>query len=194
MKEKLKEHKSIQNMLVLALLVLLFILTSQTSIIAQPLCEGKQPTIVGTNGHDFLKGTNGPDVIHGLGGHDVINGLGGDDIICGGDGNDTILGRGGNDILRGENGHDVIWFWTGRHAERIPRFVDVITSQPYTDYELQVDEMCSQVAQGEAWIVYFLPINRISMPALPEILAYCQDPASLEFSDGVVIGQGLPAP
>ncbi|MBT8363814.1 MAG: hypothetical protein KJP23_03850 [Deltaproteobacteria bacterium] len=52
MKEKFKLLKPIENMLVLASLVILFILTTLTSAIAQPLCEGKVPTIVGTERHD----------------------------------------------------------------------------------------------------------------------------------------------
>jgi Ca2+-binding RTX toxin-like protein len=76
-------------------------------------CNGKMPTILGTEGHDFIEGTSGPDVIHGLGGNDVISGLGGDDIICGGDGMDVVGGGTGNDIILGENGHDSLWGGSG---------------------------------------------------------------------------------
>jgi lysophospholipase L1-like esterase len=73
------------------------------------LCNGKRPTILGTEGHDVINGTEGPDVIHGIGGIDIIRGLGGDDVICGGDGSDVIGSGSGNDIVLGENGHDAIW-------------------------------------------------------------------------------------
>lgn len=53
---------------------------------AYELCEGRAPTILGTDGDDALVGTPGTDVIDGLGGNDVIDGRGGDDIICRGPG------------------------------------------------------------------------------------------------------------
>jgi Ca2+-binding RTX toxin-like protein len=47
------------------------------------LCEGLQPTILGTSADDIITGTPGNDIIHGLGGNDHIDGNGGTDIICG---------------------------------------------------------------------------------------------------------------
>ena len=82
------------------------------------MCNGKKPTIIGTESHDFIEGTAGPDVIHGLGGIDVIIGLGGDDVICGGDGSDVIGAGSGNDIILGENGHDAIWGGSGNDTIR----------------------------------------------------------------------------
>ena len=52
---------------------------------AYQLCQGLEPTILGTSGNDELVGTPGRDVIHGLGGTDIIDGRGGDDVICRGD-------------------------------------------------------------------------------------------------------------
>ena len=66
--------------------------SAQGVIRAYELCEGLQPTLLGTGGNDVLTGTSGDDVIHGLDGDDVINGGGGNDTICGGEGNDTING------------------------------------------------------------------------------------------------------
>jgi hypothetical protein len=40
---------------------------------AQARCDGRLPTIVGTNGDDHLVGTHGPDVIIGRAGDDVID-------------------------------------------------------------------------------------------------------------------------
>ena len=77
-------------------------LTTSTS------CQGRTPTIVGTNNADSLTGTSGNDVIDGRGGNDIINGLGGNDTICGGDGDDTISGGAGNDGLSGGTGNDSI--------------------------------------------------------------------------------------
>ena len=64
-------------------------------------CDGRLPTIVGTEGFDELTGTNGPDVIAGLGGWDSIDGLGGDDVLCGGEGTDVLVGGDGDDRLFG---------------------------------------------------------------------------------------------
>jgi hypothetical protein len=66
------------------------------------LCKGLEPTILGTQGDDFLVGTAGDDVIIGLYGNDIIYGGGGNDIICGGFGNDLLWGGAGNDRLFGE--------------------------------------------------------------------------------------------
>ncbi len=65
---------------------------------AYQLCEGLEPTILGTSGDDILTGTPGRDVIHGLGGRDLIDGRGGDDVICRGEDSleisvDEILSR-----------------------------------------------------------------------------------------------------
>ena len=76
---------------------------------AVPTCDGRQATIVGTDGPDVLHGTPGNDVIWGGGGNDVIYGLGGNDVICGGPGNDVIHGGAGNDRIYGGPGNDVIY-------------------------------------------------------------------------------------
>ena len=63
-----------------------FVSGSRTPVVrAYRLCEGLEPTILGTSGNDVLVGTPGRDVIHGLGGRDLIDGRGGDDIICRGE-------------------------------------------------------------------------------------------------------------
>jgi len=71
-------------------------------------CHKETPTIVGTEGNDFLVGTAGVDVIHGLGGNDTIMGFGENDIMCGGDGDDKIFGGDGNDTAIGGKGNDFI--------------------------------------------------------------------------------------
>ncbi len=70
------------------------------------ICNGLEPTIIGTEGNDILTGTPGPDVISGLGGNDRIFGQGGDDVICGGEGDDELRGSLGDDRLFGEAGND----------------------------------------------------------------------------------------
>jgi Ca2+-binding RTX toxin-like protein len=69
-----------------------------------PRCHNARPTIVGTEGAEFLRGTPGRDVILGLGGDDEIVGSLGNDIICGGPGADQIHGGRGNDIVDGGAG------------------------------------------------------------------------------------------
>ncbi len=72
------------------------------------LCEGKQVTIVGTNGKDTIEGTSRADVIYAGPGNDVVFGKGGNDTICGGTGNDTLVGGAGNDVLFGGLGNDAL--------------------------------------------------------------------------------------
>jgi hypothetical protein len=85
-----------------------FVSGSAPTVLPYGLCNGLEPTILGTDGPDELFGTDGPDVIHGFGGDDVIHGLAGDDVICGGDGADTIDAGPGRDRVFGERGFDTI--------------------------------------------------------------------------------------
>jgi predicted extracellular nuclease len=90
------------------------------SVVVEPeplLCQGLEPTLVGTEGDDVLRGGNGVDVIMGLGGNDTITGGNGADVICGGDGDDVLRGGNGDDVLlggagddelRGDNGSDTL--------------------------------------------------------------------------------------
>lgn len=82
------------------------------------LCQGLEPTILGTDGPDVIVGTEGRDVIHGFGGDDLIYGLGGDDVICGGAGSDTIYGGPGDDIIFGGAGNDTIYGGPGKDRIR----------------------------------------------------------------------------
>jgi Ca2+-binding RTX toxin-like protein len=82
----------------LLLIVLLFgiaAVASQdgASRVLTTMCEGREATIVGTEGNDVLSGTSGDDVISGLGGNDLIRGFAGNDVICGDAGNDTLWGN-----------------------------------------------------------------------------------------------------
>jgi len=79
---------------------------SATAVPAPQLCQGLEPTIVGTEGDDVLSGTTGVDVVMGLGGNDTITGGNGNDVICGGDGNDVVRGDNGDDVLLGGAGDD----------------------------------------------------------------------------------------
>lgn len=80
-------------------------------------CDGRVPTLIGTQGDDVLRGTAGPDVVHALSGDDTVTGLNADDVVCGGAGDDVLeggngadrlLGGSGDDVLRGGNGTDVL--------------------------------------------------------------------------------------
>ena len=85
------------------------------SVVATPaaaqqplLCNGHEPTIIGTDGDDILTGTQQADVIMGLDGNDTIEGLNGNDVICGNNGDDTIDGGNGVDWIGGGRGQDVL--------------------------------------------------------------------------------------
>ncbi len=73
-----------------------------------PLCNGLEPTVVGSPDGDIMNGTDGDDVIVGLDGDDEINSRLGNDTVCGGGGNDTLTGAAGNDTLLGEAGDDTL--------------------------------------------------------------------------------------
>ncbi|MCZ2817950.1 ExeM/NucH family extracellular endonuclease [Modestobacter sp. VKM Ac-2984] len=89
--------------------LLLGIDLQETAVEPEPeplLCQGLEPTLVGTDGDDVLRGGNGVDVIMGLGGDDVLTGGNGADVICGGDGDDVLRGGNGDDVLLGGAGDD----------------------------------------------------------------------------------------
>ena len=96
-------------------------------VLAYALCQGQQPTILGTSDDDEIAGTSGPDVIHGLGGDDVIHGLGGNDVICGGSGDDLLWGDAGNDRLVGGGGDDTLSGGDGNDALRGQRNRDALS-------------------------------------------------------------------
>ena len=76
-------------------------------------CQGRRPTIVGTNGRNMLAGTRRSDVIMALGGDDIVVGGRGDDVVCGGEGNDLLFGGQGNDRLLGGFGDDRLYGGNG---------------------------------------------------------------------------------
>ena len=85
-------------------------------------CDGRQATIVGTDGPDELIGTAGADVIQAFGGDDVIRAGRGRDVVCAGAGDDDVrAGRGkdrvfggpGDDRISGGRGGDRVWAGAG---------------------------------------------------------------------------------
>lgn len=83
-------------------------IVSSVPLTSDATCNGRAPTLTGTDEFDFIAGTPGTDVIQGLDGRDEIRGLAGDDMLCGGDGDDTIDGGSGDDVLEGQLGRDVV--------------------------------------------------------------------------------------
>jgi Ca2+-binding RTX toxin-like protein len=79
------------------------------TVIGVENCEGKAPTIFGTDGNDKIIGTDGNDVIVARGGSDQVWGVGGNDIICGGSGWDSMNGGDGDDRIIGGSGLDHAW-------------------------------------------------------------------------------------
>jgi Ca2+-binding RTX toxin-like protein len=70
---------------VVALGVLLLVwFPTDTSAVRRASCNGRQATIVGTDGNDRVRGTTGPDVIVARGGNDFVRSRAGNDVICGG--------------------------------------------------------------------------------------------------------------
>ena len=101
--------------LVLAV-VLIALPTPAVAAGTAPTCDGREATLVGTDGDDVLTGTDGPDVIVALDGRDEIAAGAGDDVVCAGPGDfvdlpdvegvrsEHVDGGDGNDRLFGEAG------------------------------------------------------------------------------------------
>lgn len=90
-------------------------------------CDGRVPTILGTNSADTIRGTDGVDVIAALGGEDVVTALRSGDVVCagagddevdGGNGRDALFGGAGDDVLRGGNGDDRLYGGRGHDVLR----------------------------------------------------------------------------
>lgn len=94
--------------LVVATLLFGFVQSSPVAAQEGEVCDGREPTIVGTSGPDDIDGTVEADVIVAGDGDDEIDGLAGDDTICAGPGNDLVDGRSGDDVLQGGPGDDVM--------------------------------------------------------------------------------------
>jgi Ca2+-binding RTX toxin-like protein len=100
-----------------------------------PLCEGKEATCIGTDGHDLIWGTDASDVIYAGAGNDVIQADAGDDTVCAGEGDDSIHGARGQDRIFGEGGTDWVFgamdddYLSGGEGD-----FDVIWGGPGVDY------------------------------------------------------------
>lgn len=136
-------------------------------------CNGVQPTIYGTSGHDLIVGTMAPDVIHGMAGDDNIKGAQSNDVICGGKGNDIILGgqgrdqnfgEAGNDIVRGGTGDDIVNGGIGNDAVAGDRGSDVAYGGKGYD-----------AATGGAFII--LPTPRSGRAVYYEVVEYILFPS-----------------
>ena len=92
-------------------------------------CKGERPTIVGTNGNDFLLGTPGRDVIQGLAGNDTVFALDGNDVICGNAGKDKLRGQDGDDAIKGNDGADSLKGGRGDDNLRGGRGPDVLKGE-----------------------------------------------------------------
>jgi hypothetical protein len=88
------------------------------TVTGTPGCEGREATITGTDGGEWLAGTDGDDVIATLGGRDNVMGRQGNDTICGGPGDDMLFGQEGDDVLIGEAGRDLLAGGPGRNVLR----------------------------------------------------------------------------
>lgn len=78
--------------------------------------NGKNNTIIGSNGDNRLNGFAGRDTLTGNDGRDTLNGGNKDDTLTGGKGNDKLFGGNGNDTLAGGNGRDLLVGGNGNDA------------------------------------------------------------------------------
>jgi hypothetical protein len=87
------------------------------------------------------------------------------------------------------NGVDVLGFLTGKNSINIPYKTFPITMQTNSLYDEQMDEMCSQIEERRALLVYFNQLSwRWYFPPLEKLASSCKLPISDSFSDGIVFG------
>ncbi|MEM5774780.1 MAG: hypothetical protein AAGU05_07220, partial [Anaerolineaceae bacterium] len=86
------------------------------------------------------------------------------------------------------NGDDVIRYKTGLQADALPQLFKSTTLVVNTQYQFQVKDLCKQVLQGQAVIVYFDRIGREYLPKEHEIQGRCQLPVLWDTEDGVIWG------
>lgn len=101
--------KPVSSALLTGTLLASFLASPVAAQSSESLCNGLEPTIVGTEGDDTIQGTYKDDVILALGGNDIVRGASGADVICGGAGDDEIYGDSQNDTIFGGAGNDTIY-------------------------------------------------------------------------------------
>ena len=87
------------------------------------------------------------------------------------------------------NGVDVLGFLTGKNTINVPYKTFPITMQTNSQYNKQMNEMCSQIEAKGALLVYLNQFSwRWYFPPLETIASSCKLPISHSFSDGIVFG------
>ena len=85
------------------------------------------------------------------------------------------------------NGVDALGFLTDKNSFNVPYKTFPITLQTNSLYGEQMDEMCSQIEEKGALLVYFNQLSwRWYFPSLEKLASYCKLPISHSFSDGIV--------
>jgi hypothetical protein len=87
------------------------------------------------------------------------------------------------------NGADVYRFWTGLEAIVLPKKIDETTLIPNDEYAEKLHNLCNDVKEGNATIIFFTDINRSSLPKLSELKSKCDLPILMELNDGYIFGQ-----
>ena len=86
------------------------------------------------------------------------------------------------------NGADAFRFWTGKEARMLPKKREETTLIPNDNYSEQLQNLCDDVKEGNAMIVFFTGISRSYFPKLSELKSKCDLPIRMELKDGYIFG------
>jgi hypothetical protein len=92
------------------------------------------------------------------------------------------------DVKIYSNGPDALQFLTGRSAILIPRSRSSVTLEPNQDHEEQLQDMCNEVGEGRAIVVYLKGVKRSNMPTQQELESTCVMPVLDRLNDGTIYG------
>ncbi|MBW6473971.1 MAG: glycosyltransferase family 39 protein [Anaerolineaceae bacterium] len=84
------------------------------------------------------------------------------------------------------NGSDVINFYYEKQTSSLPKKFNSNTSLQNANFEIEIGEMCNEVKEGKAIIVYFSNINRKYLPTTSEVEKTCELLPVKKFTDGVI--------
>jgi hypothetical protein len=84
------------------------------------------------------------------------------------------------------NGPDALYFWTGQNVDIMPYRIFPTTLETNTDYEAQLDNICTKVKAGHAIVVYFHGISRWYLLAREEFETQCGREFANRLEDGVI--------
>ena len=96
------------------------------------------------------------------------------------------------DLMIYSNGFDVINFLTGKKSGGLPNKYSAVTLENYPTYNKEIENMCNNIIEKKAILIYLKLINRNYMPTQNELESTCHLPILQDLRDGVVYGELSP--